>query len=54
MVQRALANLGYYAGQIDGIIGPETRAAIRRYQHELKQPMTGHLTAAQATSLVSD
>ncbi len=52
LVQRALAALGYYDGRIDGIIGKGTRAAIRRYQHELKQPMTGHLTADQATSLV--
>lgn len=52
LVQRALAALGYYDGRIDGIIGKGTRAAIRRYQHELKQPMTGHLTTDQATSLV--
>ncbi len=34
-VQTALARLGYYAIQVDGIFGPETRAAIRRYQHEI-------------------
>ena len=51
-VQTALARLGYYNGQVDGIFGPDTRAAIRRYQHELGAAMTGRLTAAQATKLV--
>ena len=31
-VQRALAARGYYYGPIDGILGPGTRYAIRRYQ----------------------
>jgi len=52
-VQTALAHLGYYDGEVDGVFGPETRAAIRRYQHELSTEMTGHLTAAQASRLVS-
>ena len=34
------------------MFGPDTRAAIRRYQHELGADMTGRLTAAQATRLV--
>lgn len=53
IAQRALARLGYYDGRIDGIFGPDTRAAIRRWQHELKAPMTGRLTAVQATQLVN-
>ncbi|MBV8703149.1 MAG: peptidoglycan-binding protein [Acetobacteraceae bacterium] len=52
-VQSALRDLGYYDGAVDGVIGPETRAAIRRYQHELGAPMTGRLTAAEATRLVA-
>ncbi|MBV9777628.1 MAG: peptidoglycan-binding protein, partial [Acetobacteraceae bacterium] len=52
-VQSALRDLGYYDGAIDGVIGPETRAAIRRYQHELGAPMSGRLTAAEATRLVA-
>jgi hypothetical protein len=51
-VQTALARLGYYDGQVDGVFGPDTRAAIRRYQHELHIEMTGRLTAEQATRLV--
>jgi hypothetical protein len=51
-VQAALVRLGYYAGQVDGRFGPDTRAAIRRYQHELDAAMTGRLTATQASKLV--
>jgi len=51
-VQTALARLGYYDGRIDGIFGPDSRAAIRRYQHELGADMSGRLTAAQASRLV--
>ena len=51
-VQTALARLGYYDGRIDGVIGPDTRAAIRRWQHEIGASMTGMLSGAQATRLV--
>jgi peptidoglycan hydrolase-like protein with peptidoglycan-binding domain len=50
-VQTALARLGYYDGRIDGVFGADTRAAIRRYQHELHATMTGQLTAEQANKL---
>ena len=53
MVQTALVHLGYYDNPIDGLFGPETRAAIRRYQHEIGAEMTGRLTAEQATRLVN-
>ena len=52
-VQTALTKLGYYDGQIDGVFGPDTRAAIRRYQHELGADMTGRLTASQAGRLLN-
>jgi hypothetical protein len=52
-VQTVLANIGYYSGRIDGTFGPETRAAIRRYQFEIKVELTGRLTAEQATRLVN-
>lgn len=52
-VQEALRRLGYYAGEIDGLFGPETRAAIRRFQHEIGVTMTGIITGAQATRLLS-
>lgn len=52
-VQAVLASIGYYSGRVDGAFGPETRAAIRRYQFEIKAEQTGRLTAEQATRLVN-
>lgn len=52
-IQTSLAKLGYYGGRIDGIFGPETRAAIRRYQFELRAEQTARLTEQQATRLVN-
>ena len=52
-VQSALIRLGYYDNPADGLFGPETRAAIRRYQHEIGGETTGRLTADQASRLVS-
>jgi hypothetical protein len=53
-VQVALLKLGYYAGLPDGIFGPETLAAIRRLQHELKADMTGKLSNEQFVALMRD
>jgi hypothetical protein len=52
-VQTALARLGYYGSQVDGVFGPETRAAIRRFQHEVGSETTGRITADEATRLVN-
>jgi hypothetical protein len=52
-VQSALVRLGYYGSPVDGLFGPETRAAIRRFQHEIGGEMTGRLAADQATRLVN-
>ena len=51
-VQIALARMAYYDGQVDGLFGADTRAAIRRWQHEVGADMTGTLSGAQATRLV--
>ena len=51
-VQTALQKLGYYAGRVDGAFGPETIAAIRRFQHELAAEMTGRLTLEQMSRLL--
>jgi hypothetical protein len=40
-VQIALARRGYYYGNIDGIIGPQSRSAIRRYQVDYGLPVSG-------------
>ena len=52
-VQDTLLRLGYYKGNADGIFGPLTRAAIRRFQHDIGAEMTGRLTAEEANRLVS-
>lgn len=52
-VQAALKLLGYYNDAVDGVFGPQTRAAVRRYQHDTGVPMTGTLTPAEATALVA-
>lgn len=43
-VQNALNALGYEAGTPDGVLGPSTRAAIRTYQTDSGQAVTGTLT----------
>ncbi len=39
-VQRQLAQAGYYHGSIDGIMGPQTRRAIRAYERSREYGMT--------------
>jgi peptidoglycan hydrolase-like protein with peptidoglycan-binding domain len=52
-VQEALHHSDFYDGPIDGIFGPLTRAAIRRFQDSIGEKGTGRLTAADAGRLVS-
>jgi Putative peptidoglycan binding domain len=40
-VQAALRRQGIYSGQVDGILGPDTRRAIEDYQRRNKRPVTG-------------
>ena len=40
-VQEALAEKGYYRGQIDGIVGFGTRNALRAFQSDQGLPITG-------------
>jgi peptidoglycan hydrolase-like protein with peptidoglycan-binding domain len=46
--QRALRDLGYSPGPIDGTVGPRTRA---KYQSAEKLPVTGELDAETAARL---
>lgn len=50
IVQRKLANLGYYRGALDGQNGPITKAAIRKFQaengHQLVDGIVGIETSA--------
>jgi hypothetical protein len=43
-VQERLAREGYYRGQIDGVFGPETRAALAQFQSNHGLHVTGALT----------
>ena len=43
--QRALRDLGYDPGPIDGLFGPKTRAALEKYQTTERLPVTGQLDA---------
>lgn len=40
-IQRALKNAGYYAGSVDGKIGPVTKAAIREFQDDMGLKVDG-------------
>lgn len=63
LIQRALRSLGFYYGTIDNKMGPQTRAAIRRFQFsrvrndrnqseaEKEASRTGVLTARQTVDL---
>ena len=50
-VQEGLRDKGYYRGQVDGVLGPQTRAGIRQYQESENLPITGHLDAQTAGKL---
>jgi hydrogenase-4 component B len=52
-VQAALRRLGYDPGPEDGIFGPLTRAAIRRFQQDVGDKPTGSLTGEQASRLIA-
>jgi len=40
-IQVRLADLGYDAGEVDGLLGPRTRAALRAFQADQGLPATG-------------
>src|SRR5579863_4358818 len=50
-VQKTLRSDGYYQGRVDGVMGPQTRAGIRRYQESNRLASTGRLDAQTAGKL---
>jgi len=50
-VQAALMRKGYYNGDIDGILGPATRAALTAYQKDEGLSDTGRMDIATLTRL---
>lgn len=51
MAQNLLNRLGYDTGPSDGLLGPSTHAALRKYQEDLKLEVTGTLDIRTFTSL---
>lgn len=49
--QQRLHTWGYYNGPADGLWGPETKAAVERYQQSRGLPMSGRLDDATRNSL---
>ncbi len=43
-IQRALSEFGYGPVETNGSFGPETRAAIERFERDHKMPVTGQLS----------
>ena len=50
-VQDQLTRAGYYHGKIDGVLGPETRRALLRYQSDKGLGVSGSLTMETRRSL---
>ena len=50
-VQESLRDKGYYHGHVDGVLGPQTREAIRQYQKSENLPVTGRLDGETAGKL---
>jgi hypothetical protein len=50
-VQRRLARAGYYHGAIDGIMGPQTRRAIRAYERDHNAPAYGVIDGRPLTMM---
>lgn len=51
LVQTELKQKGYYEGDVDGVLGPQTRAGLRRYQQENSLVGDGRLTHDTAIHL---
>ena len=50
-VQQSLTDKGFHPGNVDGVLGPQTRAGIREYQASEKLPVTGRLDVETAGRL---
>ncbi len=50
-LQQELAQLNYYEGSIDGIMGPQTVAAIQDLQRQAGLPQTGTMNSATEAAL---
>ena len=52
-LQRELGQLNYYEGSVDGVMGPQTIAAIKDLQRQAGLPQTGQMNAATQAALAN-
>ena len=52
--QQRLKDDGYYSGAVDGVLGPNTVAALRAYQRHHRLSVTGRLDSPTVRSLLSE
>ena len=52
-LQRELGQLNYYEGPVDGLMGPQTIAAIKDLQRQAGLPQTGQMNAATQAALAN-
>jgi hypothetical protein len=50
-LQRELGQLNYYEGPVDGVMGPQTSAAVKDLQRQAGLPQTGTMNAATQAAL---
>jgi hypothetical protein len=50
-LQQELGQLNYYEGPVDGVMGPQTTAAIKDLQRQANLPQTGTMNAATQKAL---
>jgi peptidoglycan hydrolase-like protein with peptidoglycan-binding domain len=51
-IQRELSSRGYHPGRQDGVLAPETRAAILAYEFDEHMPLTGEATEDVLKALI--
>ena len=52
--QQRLKDRGYYSGPVDGVIGPNTEAALRHYQRDQRLRVTGSLDSPTLRALTTE
>jgi len=50
-VQQRLNAIGYHAGAVDGVLGPQTESALRRFQRARNLDATGHIDSKTLAAL---
>jgi peptidoglycan hydrolase-like protein with peptidoglycan-binding domain len=53
VMQLQLGQLNYYEGPVDGLMGPQTIAAVQDLQRQAGLPQTGQMNAATQAALAN-